>query len=580
MKSIFLLLNIFLLCNISAQDKIPEYEGDEIDLIQYKISTLYKGFNKEFVANRLDVEGIYNHVSKEKNLWHIIVAFNIEKTLIYEEDIWIQLRTNINAATVHLNDNLFFKNGVVLHTTQAEIGGKNLIRKKIPKDFLIDGHNKIEITFSNYKDQKGAVFRDLAIGNLEGFQKNTAIMSTAPILFFGIFLFAFFINIVLYFSLNRKKVFIMLAALFLINSLLVLYEVLYWNGLVPAVSFIHSYTLRSGLEYLTYFILLFILFYEYNFSKKYLLLAVLAFIAIYIFASFIQISIAVALSFLPFAFSVLALYQKKENSILITISLFILFIFNYIDDNDLIESFDIIYSNYMITSIVYKMDNLAMVFFALLMIFTSAKGILSKTHALNDAKLKLERLEYQFLQKHIQPHFLMNSLMSLQQLVVNDKENANKMIEALSEEFHLLTTMSKKKTVPILEEIEMCKTHLKIMSIQQKANYHMEVKGIKGNEMIPPAVIHTLVENGITHGYSGNEDAYFELHKEETVTNIQYRLFNDSKGKSSGKIQSNSGTGLKYIEARLEECYPGNWELQSKPTTNGWEAVITIKKQG
>ena len=81
----------------------------------------------------------------------------------------------------------------------------------------------------------------------------------------------------------------------------------------------------------------------------------------------------------------------------------------------------------------------------------------------------------------------------------------------MSEEFHLLTAMSRKKQVGILEEIDMCKTHLQIMSIQHKANYKMVTKGIIGNESIPPAVIHTLVENGITHGYSGNQDAYFEL---------------------------------------------------------------------
>jgi LytS/YehU family sensor histidine kinase len=165
--------------------------------------------------------------------------------------------------------------------------------------------------------------------------------------------------------------------------------------------------------------------------------------------------------------------------------------------------------------------------------------------------------------------------MSLQQLVTTDTDNASKMIEALSEEFHLLTTMTKKKLVPITDEINMCKTHLQIMSIQQRANYQLNVDGIIGDETIPPAVIHTLVENGITHGYSGNENALFELTKSTTATGITYRLFNDSKKKTVNK-KSSTGSGLKYIEARLEECYPNRWTLSSNAAENGWEAIIQI----
>ena len=84
----------------------------------------------------------------------------------------------------------------------------------------------------------------------------------------------------------------------------------------------------------------------------------------------------------------------------------------------------------------------------------------------------------------------------------------------------------------------------------------------------------TLVENGITHGYSGNDDANFQLTKTNTKTGIQYRLFNDSKKQSL--VNKTTGSGLKYIEARLEECYPKKWRLTSNEVKNGWEAIIQI----
>lgn len=571
-----LLLIISFLFNVTSINDIPEYSGNVIDLSTYNISTLYKGSIKQFVADKLNSKGINDIVKEEKGIWYVTLDFKITEETINNRDIWLQFRTNINAANLYLNDKLLFRNGIVKNLSQGKIGGKNLITERIPKEYLVNGNNKIEIEFTNYKNQTGAIIRDVSIGNLEEFQKQTAVMTTAPILFFGVFIFFLLINVVLYFSLNKKKVFLLLGFLFLVNSLLVGYEVLYWNGFAPSASFIHSYTLRSGLEYITYFILLFILYFEYEFQKKALLLSILTFIIVYVFAIFTNVNIAVALSFLPFSISLLASIKRVKNSSIITVSLFILFLLNYLDDINIIESYDFVYSNFIITSLVYKLDSIGMVIFALVMIFISAKGILSKTKSLNEAKLKLEHLEYQFLQKHILPHFIINSLMSLQQLISKEPETANKMIEALSEEFHLLSIMSKEKLVPINQEIEICKAHLKIMSIQQKANYKMEVNGILGDEMIPPIVIHTLVENGITHGYSGNQNANFKLSKEETSSSISYHLFNDSNTNITDIIHT-SGTGLKYIEARLEECYPGKWRLHSNKIKNGWESIIEIK---
>ena len=364
--------------------------------------------------------------------------------------------------------------------------------------------------------------------------------------------------------------------LFLVNFVLNIYETLYWNGLLESLSFMHSNSFKGFLEYTSSFILLFIVYLEFGLERKKFLLAIATFGCITILGNWISLPMAISLSIIPFAFSCLPSKNGLFNKNLIRFSLFLIVAFTFLDDYDLIEGFDFVYQNYIITSIVFKIDVLAMVLFAVIMIYTSAKGIFLKTQKLNAAKLQLEQLEYQFLQKHIQPHFLMNSLMSLQQLVTTDTENASKMIEALSEEFHLLTTMTKKKLVPIQDELDMCRTHLQIMSIQQRASYKITVIGVEGNETIPPAVLHTLVENGITHGYSGNDNAHFELTKTSTETGIQYRLFNDSKKQSTTK-KPTTGSGLKYIEARLEECYPKHWSLISRAIENGWEAIIQIQ---
>ena len=97
-----------------------------------------------------------------------------------------------------------------------------------------------------------------------------------------------------------------------------------------------------------------------------------------------------------------------------------------------------------------------------------------------------------------------------------------------------------------------------------------------GNELIPPAVIHTLVENGVTHGYSGSQDAIFELNKVELDEVVIYTLFNDSNFTNQLKKQT-TGTGLKYVEARLDTCYHNKWKMHSRRVENGWEVIIEIQ---
>ena len=574
-KFLFILSTLLLSLGVQGQEEIL-YDGTEINLVNFKISKLYKGTNKTIVNYNLNGSAVYSIVSEERNIWQLEIPFSLSDKIKDEQDIWLHFRSSISATQIYINNKLLLTNGVVGNSTGTETSGKNLVRKRIPRGYLNNGDNFIELVFSNYNNQDAAVLRDVSIGTLKGFQAHSFVMSMAPILFSGIFIFAILINIALYFSFNKQKVFLALGVLFLTNFFLVIHDALYWNGLVTSSSFLNSNSLRRGLAIFIYFMLLIVLYYEYNLKRKQLFISILIFIAVALLSNFTPFSTVLILSILPFVFSLYSSTKKNKNSYLITASLFLVFLLNFIDAYDLVENFDFVYSNQFVTSLIFKLSNFGIVIFAIVMIYTSAKGILQKTKDLNETKIKLALLEYQFLQKHIQPHFLMNSLMSLQHLISTNTENAKIMIEALSEEFHLLTIMSKQKLVLMSEEIEMCKAHLQIMSIQQKANYEMVTHGFNGNELIPPAVIHTLVENGVTHGYSGNQDAIFELSKVELDGVVIYTLFNDSNFINQIEKQT-TGTGLKYVEARLDACYQNKWEMHSRRVERGWEVIIEIQ---
>jgi two-component system, sensor histidine kinase LadS len=89
-------------------------------------------------------------------------------------------------------------------------------------------------------------------------------------------------------------------------------------------------------------------------------------------------------------------------------------------------------------------------------------------------------------------------------------------------------------------------------------------------------VFHTLVENGLTHGYAGKDAGAFLLSRNEDESRVYFILHNDGvAGKSSAE---SSGLGLKYVRARLEEAYGRKWRLDSHSVEGGWEVTIAIEK--
>lgn len=140
-------------------------------------------------------------------------------------------------------------------------------------------------------------------------------------------------------------------------------------------------------------------------------------------------------------------------------------------------------------------------------------------------------------------------------------------------EFDIVLAISDKKLIPLEQEIELCRAHVAIMSFRREKNYLLHVGDLPPGEYIPPAILHTLIENGITHNDLEQQDIHFRIDFTRNGWRRIYRVFTETATPTlPSKISE--GTGLRYIRARLEESYPGRWRLQSQPVAKGWEVVM------
>jgi len=202
------------------------------------------------------------------------------------------------------------------------------------------------------------------------------------------------------------------------------------------------------------------------------------------------------------------------------------------------------------------------------------KKVMNEAH---ENLLLSQRLKTELIKKSIQPHFLMNTLTALTELVEQSPDDGVKMITALSGEFELLSEMAEKSLIPIENELALCNFHLRIMQYRKGITYLFNVTGIHKEEFIPPAIIHTLLENGITHSRP-LEDGTIKFHLTYSADKAaKYYTFQVTANKFESRIQ-NTGTGHKYIQARLNESYGKNWLFHSHEIADGWITKIIISR--
>ncbi|WP_342380739.1 histidine kinase [Myxococcus stipitatus] len=196
---------------------------------------------------------------------------------------------------------------------------------------------------------------------------------------------------------------------------------------------------------------------------------------------------------------------------------------------------------------------------------------------LESATRSAERLQLELLKRSLQPHFLMNTLGALSEWVETQPAQAVRFIEALGTAYRHLLAVSGERTIPLARELELCRAHLDVMGCRQGTAFQLEAEGVDLDAPVPPALLHTLLENAFSHNRYVSPHTFRlqgSLFSEGTRTRRRY-VFLAPRGTGAGQ-GGGEGTGSRYLRARLEEAFPGAWGLQDGPTEAGWMTRVEV----
>ena len=182
------------------------------------------------------------------------------------------------------------------------------------------------------------------------------------------------------------------------------------------------------------------------------------------------------------------------------------------------------------------------------------------------------------LQAQIEPHFLFNTLASIDQLIQTDPQRASDMQKSLIRYLRSAMPQMRDGGRPTLgQQVSLSSAFLEIMAVRMEERLHPAVnvpEGLK-SAVFPSMMLQTLVENAIKHGLEPKaEGGRLEIRAEIVDGQLAVHVQDDGKGFMP---QSAGGVGLANIRERLKAMYKDRAELViSVPERGGTCATIKV----
>jgi signal transduction histidine kinase len=184
----------------------------------------------------------------------------------------------------------------------------------------------------------------------------------------------------------------------------------------------------------------------------------------------------------------------------------------------------------------------------------------------------------QALQAQIEPHFLFNTLASIDQLIQTDPARASRMQRSLIR--YLRSAMPKLRdgARPTLgQQVDLCTAFLDIMAVRMEGRLQSAVAvpdGLK-SAAFPSMMLPTLVENAIKHGLEPKaEGGRIEIGAEVVDGQLAVHVQDSGVGFAP---TGDGGVGLANVRERLLALYGDRAELAiDLPPAGGTRATIRV----
>lgn len=182
------------------------------------------------------------------------------------------------------------------------------------------------------------------------------------------------------------------------------------------------------------------------------------------------------------------------------------------------------------------------------------------------------------LRQQLQPHFLFNSLNSINALIGSRPQEARKMVQQLSD--FLRGTIKKEETqwVTLQEELQYLELYLDIEKVRfgNRLTTQIEIDDGVHQLQLPALLLQPIVENAIKFGlYDTTGDTVIKLYAAKEENNLVIRVLNPFDPETSSP-KLGIGFGLQSIQRRLYLLFARTDLLSTDAKQNIFTTIVKI----
>jgi two-component system LytT family sensor kinase len=197
-----------------------------------------------------------------------------------------------------------------------------------------------------------------------------------------------------------------------------------------------------------------------------------------------------------------------------------------------------------------------------------------------DVIVMAREAELQKLQLQLQPHFLFNSLNSINALVLINSSRARDMVQQLSDFLRATLKRADEQWITLKEELAYLELYLSIEKVRFGHRLDIQIESDDQIHiwLVPPLLIQPLVENAIKFGlYGTTEQVTIHIKTERIHDALQISISNPFD--ADMQPQEGSGFGLSGLQRRLYLLYARNDLLKTTIENNHFTVQLTLPEK-
>lgn len=197
-----------------------------------------------------------------------------------------------------------------------------------------------------------------------------------------------------------------------------------------------------------------------------------------------------------------------------------------------------------------------------------------------DTLTMVREAELQKLQTQLQPHFLFNSLNSINALILTNPDQARQMVQQLSDFLRLTLSRADQPWVTFDRELDYLDSYLAIEKVRfgHRMEVKLEVTPEARTFTMPTLILQPLLENAIKYGlYGTTGKIVIELKAMMKADQLEIEIRNPFD--ADMQPPTGSGFGLTGLQRRLYLIYARNDLMQRSTADNLFVVTLTIPRK-